>query len=102
MKWIEQNLDLKDSPADNVVTVEGNIKDNKININIVLYNLSTDEKWFVNEWSDILNMWQHQEINNDDVRFKYSAKVNKIINKYGKMSYSEWYKFFLSKGPIKI
>lgn len=102
MKWIEQNLDLSDTPVDNVITIEGNLENNKVSINVALYNLSTDEKWFVNEWSDTLNMWQYQEINNDDLRFKYSAKVDKIIKKYGKISYSEWYKIFLSKGPLKV
>lgn len=99
---MEQNLDLKETPVDIVITVEGNIDDNKVNINVALYSFSSDEKWIVNEWSGALNMWQHQEVNNDDLRFKYSAKVDKIIKKYGKMSYSEWHKFFLSKSPIKI
>ena len=102
MKWFEQDIIINDLPTDFHVVLVGHAHDNIVELNVELYQFSSDNKWFITEWSKHVKMWSHSDITNDDIRNKYCDKIVKILKKHEGMPYGEWHPYFMSKGALKV
>jgi hypothetical protein len=94
MIWYERQLNIHGMPDTECALIVGSIDDNTLKISIEYYK--DDNKFTITELSKPMNMWQYQELINEEVRDKYWSGLEKIRNRHENKAYDEWLIHFKS------